>query len=135
MTRRGVIAALAAIAGAAQEDQRMKPYTIGSANVLKIPNPQRLEVLLGKGASDMMPGFDPIVVQMGAESVTLTAREVMDALLPPAPNHCPSCGHDCGPRDPIKPGTAKAWFAWEGTEVIMCPRCRTLFGRNRDERK
>ena len=72
MTRRaGVIAALATVAGAMQQD-----YSTTSTAKLISPlvRPSRLQVNLGDG------GFDEIHVVMGKRKVILTADEIMDAL-------------------------------------------------------
>jgi|WetSurMetagenome_2_1015567.scaffolds.fasta_scaffold879247_2 hypothetical protein len=106
MTRRGVIAALATAAGAVQAEQRVK---WGDASMIHLPDKVPLHVQLGKGDSIQSPGFDPIIVKMGNETVTLTAREIMDALLPPKPNHCPVCGQQAPPPSLPIPLSTSEW--------------------------
>ena len=133
MTRRGVIAALATTAAYAQ-----KQLSIDVNNVA--PSMAVIELTMHDAAR-------AIVVHFNGQTATVTPQEVMDALLPPKPNHCPACGMDCGPAIKYpKPyavgGMGLPFMEHPPTEeqrtadkaqphgiASECPRCRCMFGR------
>jgi hypothetical protein len=59
-----------------------------------------------------------LIVRDGEREASVTRAEIIDALLPVKPNHCPACGKDCMEYvTPFQP--------W-----LTCPRCRCMFGRD-----
>ena len=142
MTRRGVIAALATVPAYCVTPK----IRVGTSAPVS---------LLDLNMDKMADGDWALTVNYKGESVKISAREIMDALLPVRPNHCPACGFDCGPApklepyEPIDPGFyVYPDFPWDNARqkrnaekiaadkaqphgiASECPRCRCMFGRD-----
>ena len=107
MTRRGAIGMLATQATAMQPDHEVS-FVSGV-------------VFGGKPMLKLFPNGD-LTVYEGGRQVTVTLAEIMDALLPVKPGYCPTCGHAAAQSD-------GAWMAIGKREVVECPRCHNIFGR------
>ena len=122
MTRRGVLAALATVGGA------MGQKTLQLASGIDAP----------RRVFDM--GMDgTITVYDGDRSASVAAKEMVDALLPVKPNHCPACGFDCGPApkppepwedyDRAADAALAADKAQAHGDLSRCPKCSAAFWR------
>jgi hypothetical protein len=128
MTRRAGIVALLTSVGSASQNS-----TVASGFMVPTKAARKLVLLCGGEY-----GFESIEVRMGAETITLSAQEIMDALAGRVKlNHCPKRSESFPAvpmRLPIRERylTEEEMLADKGQpygELSRCSRCRAAFWR------